>query len=139
MASGGSLLVTLNLIFRCKVVAHHGKDGLPSAIRSGDVILLMPEELDEKNLTPEEELKLQGKRVIELAGNCSRHAPKAILIVCVPPVSMTLPLVASVYRRTHWYNPGRLVGSVALAQVREGIVVNEVAFFFLTSDPSLDR
>lgn len=78
----------------------------------------MADEFDEKSVTPEEELKLQGNRVIELAEACSRHAPKSILVVCVPPISMTLPLVANVFRRTHWYHPGRLVGSVALAQVR---------------------
>lgn len=114
-------------VCRCKVVAHHGPDGLPSAARSGDIILIMAQDSDEKNLTPEEELKSQGERVISMAEACSRHAPKSTIIVCVPPVSMTLPLVASIFRRTHWYHPARLVGSVALAQASGAVAMNELS------------
>lgn len=83
-------------------------------------MLLMPEESRLKvDAPPENHLKEQGPRVIELAEACSRYAPKAIITVCVPPVSMTLPLVATIFRRTDWYHPSRLIGSVALAQVRK--------------------
>lgn len=78
----------------------------------------MPEDSE---LPPEAEaqdhLKEQGKRVVKLADACSKYAPKSILTVCVYPVSMMLPLAAYVFRRTHWYHPGRLIGSAALAQV----------------------
>lgn len=99
------------------MISHHGKTGLTNALRSTDLILLMGEQIDDTNITVEEELKLQGKRIIELAEACSRYAPKSMLVVCATPVSMTLPLVANIFRRTHWYHPGRLVGSVALPQV----------------------
>lgn len=62
-------------------------------------------------------MRTELEHVVDLAEACTRYAPKSIIAVCVSPVAATLPLVASIFRRTHWYHPGRLIGSTALCQV----------------------
>lgn len=59
----------------------------------------------------------EGKRVYNIAAQCTTYAPRAVLLVCVPPVSVTTPLVAEAFKKTNFYHPGRIIGSAALAQV----------------------
>lgn len=59
----------------------------------------------------------QGKRLYNIAVQCTVYAPRAILVVAVPPVSVTTPLVSEVFKKTNFYHPGRIVGSAAFAQV----------------------
>lgn len=70
-----------------------------------------------ENTTIPDRILAEGKRVYELANECVSFAPRSIIVVNVPPVSVTTPLVAAVYKETNWYHPGRIVGSAALAQV----------------------
>lgn len=52
------------------------------------------------------------------------YAPKSVLYICVEPVSMAVPVVAAIFKKTHWYHPGRIIGSVAFHQVRPNIQSN---------------
>lgn len=65
----------------------------------------------------EDKLFNEGRRIIESATVCSYFAPRAIIVVCVDPISVTLPLVKAVYKAGTWYHPGRIIGSIALSQV----------------------
>lgn len=75
----------------------------------------------------------EGVRVSKLAEACSRYAPKALILVAVDPISVTLPIVAEVYRQTDWYHPGRLLGSAALPQIK----ANALAGHYQTLDPQM--
>ncbi|KAF2881202.1 hypothetical protein ILUMI_24967 [Ignelater luminosus] len=108
---------------RCEVKAYHGKDGLPKALRRADIVLIIGKDKCPLNATAEVRLRTEIEHVVELAEACTRYAPKSIIAVCVSPIAATLPLVASIFRRTHWYHPGRLIGSTALCQVRANSLV----------------
>lgn len=91
--------------------------GLREAAFRSNVILLLAEEEEDEDMTPEQKLKLHGRRLIEVAEECARYAATATMVVCVPPVSMTYRIVEEIYKREHSYNPRRLLGSVATPQV----------------------
>lgn len=59
----------------------------------------------------------EGRRVYHFTEICTKYAPRAVLVVNVSPVSVTTPLAAGVFKKTHWYHPGRIIGSAALTQV----------------------
>lgn len=59
----------------------------------------------------------EGKRLCDITKECTNYAPRSIILVAVPPVSVTTVLVEEVFKQTHWYHPGRIVGSAAFAQV----------------------
>ena len=71
----------------------------------------------------DESIKLENKflcerdRLINLASTCTIFSPRAVTCVCAEPLSMTVPLVAEIFRRTDWYNPGRIVGPITFLQV----------------------
>lgn len=75
----------------------------------------------------------EGARVAKLAENCAKYAPKAVLVVAVPPVSVTLPLVGEVFKLTHWYHPARLMGASVLAQIK----ANSVTAQYESLDPQM--
>ncbi|KAJ8929990.1 hypothetical protein NQ314_017266 [Rhamnusium bicolor] len=60
----------------------------------------------------------EGKRVYDLAKECTIYAPRSIIIVSAPPVSVLTPLVEGVFKGTNWYHPGRIIGSAAIAQIK---------------------
>lgn len=74
-----------------------------------------------ENTSIADRILAEGKRVYDLANECINFAPRSIIVVNVPPVSVTTPIVAGAYQKTHWYHPGRIVGSAALAQVNSGL------------------
>lgn len=75
----------------------------------------------------------EGVRIAKLAEACAKYAPKAIVLVAVTPVSVTLPIVAEVYKQSDWYHPGRLLGSAAIAEVK----ANSIAGHYQTLDPQM--
>lgn len=62
-------------------------------------------------------MRREGELLIDRATVCSYFAPRSVLVVCVDPIAVTLPLVKAVYQAGKWYHPGKVVGSVALSQV----------------------
>lgn len=62
-------------------------------------------------------MRQEAGRVFELAVACTKYAPKSIIVVNAPPVSATTALVGLAFKETHWYHPGRIIGSASLHQV----------------------
>ncbi|CAH1972039.1 unnamed protein product [Acanthoscelides obtectus] len=103
---------------KCKVKTFEGNEGVPNSMKSADIVLI----LGAKNLNEDTSLAdrvlEEGKRVYDIAKECSKFSPRALIIVAVPPVSVFTPVVTEVFRQTDWYHPGRIVGSAALAQIK---------------------
>lgn len=87
--------------------------------QSADVVLMLTNKMLPEDTTLANRVLEEGKRVYDLANECVNFAPRSIIVVNVPPVSVTTPLVAGVFKDSHWYHPGRIVGSAAIAQASE--------------------
>lgn len=82
-----------------------------------DVVLMLGKQNLKEDTSIADRILEEGQRVYDLTNECVNYAPRSIIVVNVPPVSVTTPLVAGVFKCSHWYHPGRIVGSAALAQV----------------------
>ncbi|XP_023023288.1 malate dehydrogenase, mitochondrial [Leptinotarsa decemlineata] len=108
---------------KCTVQSFEGTSELPKAIRSADIVLLLGVGNVKEDTCLPDRVMAEGRRVYDLAKECSITAPRSIIVVAVPPVSVTTPLVASVFKKTHWYHPGRILGSAAIAQIKANTLV----------------
>nr|XP_022916280.1 malate dehydrogenase, mitochondrial-like [Onthophagus taurus] len=89
------------------------------AVKKSEIVILMGlEKQRDQEATPEAQFHREYERVIRLARICTMYASKSIIYVCVNPVSYMVPLVSAIYKKTHWYHPGRIIGSVAVHQVK---------------------
>ncbi|XP_048519677.1 malate dehydrogenase, mitochondrial isoform X2 [Dendroctonus ponderosae] len=105
---------------RCRVRTYCGlEQSVSKAVKSADIVVILPTEGSKPDTPLGERVMKEGKRVSNIAAQCTVYAPRAVLVVCVPPVSVTTPLVAEVFKKTNFYHPGRIVGSAALAQVTD--------------------
>lgn len=98
-------------------------------VQGSDVVLMLGNQNLKENTTIADRIIAEGKRVYELANECINFAPRSIIIVNVPPVSVTTPLVAGVYKESTWYHPGRIVGSAAIAQVGSYFITKAIVAF----------
>ncbi|KAJ8923449.1 hypothetical protein NQ315_002008 [Exocentrus adspersus] len=116
-----NLAVDLSYIdTKCKVQAFAGPslEIVSKSIRSSDIILLLGVENLKEDTTIAERVMREGKRVYEVAKQCISYSPRSIIVVAVPPVSVTTILVEQAFKQSHWYHPGRIVGSAAIAQAK---------------------
>ncbi|KAH1016445.1 malate dehydrogenase, mitochondrial isoform X1 [Dendroctonus ponderosae] len=118
---------------RCRVRTYCGlEQSVSKAVKSADIVVILPTEGSKPDTPLGERVMKEGKRVSNIAAQCTVYAPRAVLVVCVPPVSVTTPLVAEVFKKTNFYHPGRIVGSAALAQVKANTLLGR----FQGLDPS---
>lgn len=89
--------------------------------QGADVILMLGSKVLKENTPMVDRVVAEGKRIYDLTQECINYAPRSIIVVNVPPVSVTTPLVAAAFKETNWYHPGRIIGSAALAQVNKSI------------------
>ncbi|KAL3272415.1 hypothetical protein HHI36_013897 [Cryptolaemus montrouzieri] len=94
----------------CRVVAHSGIDNYRNAMKTANVIVLLGMGGFSSRTSIGDRVMAEGNRICKLAEKCTKYARKAIIVVCATPVSVMLPLVVDMFRRTHWYHPGRIVG-----------------------------
>lgn len=81
------------------------------------MILMLSNKKLKENMSIADRIIAEGKRIYDLANDCINYAPRAIIVVNVPPISVTTLIVAEVFKDTNWYHPARIIGSAALAQV----------------------
>ncbi|KAI4457191.1 malate and lactate dehydrogenase [Holotrichia oblita] len=117
---------------RTMVTGYYEND-TDKAVRRAEIIVILAESKHGDAVSPpEEKFRHEYERLIKLTRMCTMYAPKAVLYICVPPISMSVPLVSSIFRKTHWYHPGRIIGSVGFHQVR----LNSLVAFHNDLDPS---
>ncbi|XP_031353893.1 probable malate dehydrogenase, mitochondrial [Photinus pyralis] len=103
---------------RCEVFAHHGPVGISSTVRCADIVLLIGVDKVPIHATAEERLRSEMDRLVMYAKACTIFAPRSLIGVCVRPISCTFPIVSDIFRGTHWYHPGRIIGCASLMQTR---------------------
>lgn len=109
----------------------HWRKILTFVLQNADIIVMLGLETIKADSPFDQKLSTEGKRIVEYATAAALHAPKAIFVDCVVPVSITLPIISEVYRRNHWYHPGKIVGSVSQLQVNFAYPLISFMFIFL--------
>ncbi|XP_060522455.1 malate dehydrogenase, mitochondrial-like [Cylas formicarius] len=108
---------------KCAVHAHSGDHNVSKAIKSADIILFLPNEKPKEDVALGERVTSEGTRLYSYLKECTVYSPRAILVMCVPPVSITTPIATAVFKQSHFYHPGRIIGSTAFAQVKANTLV----------------
>ncbi|KAK4874158.1 hypothetical protein RN001_013518 [Aquatica leii] len=116
---------------RSRVKAYCGREGLSKSLRRADIVVLVGSDKCSTNADHETRLRSELDNVVMYADACTKYAPKSLIAVCVRPVSTTMPIVSDIFRNTHWYHPGRIIGSSALTQAR----INSYIGLFQDLDP----
>ncbi|KAF7273924.1 hypothetical protein GWI33_013385 [Rhynchophorus ferrugineus] len=116
----------------CMVQAYCGiESGIEKAIKCADVVVILPKEKLNTDTPIGERVMAEGHRLHSIAVKCTIFSPRAILVNCVPPVSVTTPLISEVFKKTNFYHPGRIIGSAAFAQTK----VNSLLARYQDLDP----
>ncbi|KAK5641786.1 hypothetical protein RI129_010333 [Pyrocoelia pectoralis] len=103
---------------RGEVAAFYGPNGVNKAIRCADIVLLIGKDKTPLNATAEDRLRNEMDNLVMYTKACTKYAPRSLIGVCVRPISCSLPIVSDIFRGTHWYHPGRIIGCATLMQVR---------------------
>ncbi|KAJ8959597.1 hypothetical protein NQ318_021782 [Aromia moschata] len=85
---------------------------------SADIVVILGTDDARDKGTMVDRIMCEGKRIHDITKVCTVSAPRSVILVCVKPVSFSTVLVEEVFKGTHWYHPGRIIGSSALAQVK---------------------
>ncbi|KAG7201601.1 hypothetical protein KM043_004342 [Ampulex compressa] len=67
---------------------------------------------------PVEQFKATSGYICEMAEETVRCAPDALIAVFARPVTTTLAAVSEIYKCAGWWDPDRLIGSIALESMR---------------------
>ncbi|KAL1494953.1 hypothetical protein ABEB36_010454 [Hypothenemus hampei] len=80
---------------KCQVETYFGSEEcISKAIKGADVILILPTEECNPATPLGERIMIQGKRLYNFAKQCTIYAPRALIVVNVPPISVSVPLVS---------------------------------------------
>ncbi|XP_018332493.1 malate dehydrogenase, mitochondrial-like [Agrilus planipennis] len=130
---------------KSKITASYTNEELPGIVRGADIIALMGMDTLSTQTHWLEIFYNEGRRLINLTEVIIKYNPKAIVLVCATPVSCTLPLVSSVFRRTPWYHPGKIIGSPMVPVTKANAVLGiyneldpEVIHTPVTGGPDMD-
>ncbi|XP_044253688.1 malate dehydrogenase, mitochondrial-like [Tribolium madens] len=118
---------------RCKVHSYYDMDSVSKSVKCADIVVMLGLNTSTSKMSIPKLVMAEGVRVAKLAETCAKYAPRAVILVAVTPISVTLPIVAEVYKQSDWYHPGRLLGSAALAEVK----ANAIAGHYQNLDPQM--
>ncbi|KAG5327148.1 MDHM protein, partial [Pseudoatta argentina] len=89
---------------------------IKQALREANIVALM----DETDVTAagntmvqDGQFKLTANYVRQMTDQIVRFCPDALVAVFVRPVTATLAMVSEIFRYSNWWNPDRIVGSIA--------------------------
>ncbi|CAH1116326.1 unnamed protein product [Phaedon cochleariae] len=108
---------------KCTVQPFEGNSEVSRAVRSADIILFLPNDKLREDTPLVDRVLTEGRRIYEFTKECTIHAPRSVIVVAISPVSVSTPLVAHAFKQSHWYHPGRIIGSAAIAQVKVNSLV----------------
>ncbi|XP_068617885.1 malate dehydrogenase-like [Battus philenor] len=106
---------------------------LERCLQNTDVVLMMDDACAADHF--EKRFNDQAPMVKRYADVIASECPKAFIVVCTTPVDCMVPLVAQTLKDLGWYNPRRLLGSLAVPEMR----ASSLAARALGLDPSYTK
>ncbi|XP_050677048.1 malate dehydrogenase, mitochondrial-like isoform X1 [Leptidea sinapis] len=99
---------------------------LERCLQNTDIVLMMETGSVDVTKTVAERFKCNAPVVKQYADVISRECPKAFLVICASPIDCMVPLVAETLKESGWYNPSRLLGSLAVQEMRASTLAAKV-------------
>ncbi|XP_057664994.1 malate dehydrogenase, mitochondrial-like isoform X2 [Diorhabda carinulata] len=104
-------------------------------MKGADIVLLLSNRVWPENTSLSTRILAESRRVYQLIYECTIQAPRAMIVVAVPPVSVFTPFAANLFKKSNFYHPSRIIGSAAMAQVK----INSLAGRYQDLDPYICR
>eukprot|EP00736_Rhodelphis_marinus_P008311 Rmarinus@m.22736 len=106
-------------------VSGYGKDDVGKALDGCDIVVIPAGVPRKPGMTRDDLFNTNASIVQTLAEACSKHCPKAKLLIISNPVNSTVPIVAETLKKAGTYDPRRLFGVTTLDVVRANCFVAE--------------
>ena len=119
--------VAADLSHICSPSKAHGyvPEEIGKALASCDLVLIPAGVPRKPGMTRDDLFNTNASIVKNLAGECAKHCPKAIIGVVSNPVNSTVPIAAEVLKKANVFDPRKLFGVTTLDIVRAKTFVAE--------------
>ncbi|KAJ8715177.1 hypothetical protein PYW08_005158 [Mythimna loreyi] len=91
---------------------------LERCLQNSDIVLMLESGYLNVDMPFEKRFEYQAPIVKCYADAIANECPKAFVIVCATPIDCMVPLIAETLKETGWYDPNRLLGSMAVPEMR---------------------
>ncbi|XP_053610560.1 malate dehydrogenase, mitochondrial-like isoform X1 [Plodia interpunctella] len=91
---------------------------LERCLQNTDIVLMLESGYVNVDMPPERRFNYQAPIVKRYATAIAHECPRAFIIVCATPIECMVPLVAETLKETNWYDPRKLMGSLAVPEMR---------------------
>ncbi|XP_075980168.1 malate dehydrogenase, mitochondrial-like [Anticarsia gemmatalis] len=91
---------------------------LERCLQNSDIVLMLESAFVHSDMPYDKRFYNQAPIVKCYADAISTECPKAFVIVGATPIDCMVPLVAQTLKETGWYNPCKLLGSLAVPEMR---------------------
>ncbi|CAH0400969.1 unnamed protein product [Chilo suppressalis] len=91
---------------------------LERCLQNSDIVLMLESGYISVDMPTEKRFCYQAPIVKKYTDAIAAECPKAFLIVCATPIDCMVPLVAETLKETGWYDPRKVLGSLAVPEMR---------------------
>ncbi|XP_034834901.1 malate dehydrogenase, mitochondrial-like [Maniola hyperantus] len=91
---------------------------LERCLQNSDIVLLLESGNVSMDMPIVDRFNFQAPTVKAYADAIAKECPNAFIIVCTTPIECMVPLIAETLKETGWYNPRKLLGSLAVPEMR---------------------
>ncbi|XP_004931719.1 malate dehydrogenase, mitochondrial isoform X1 [Bombyx mori] len=91
---------------------------LERCLQNTDIVLMLESSYPNLDLSFEKRFNCQAPIVKNYADAIANECPKAFIIVCTTPIDCMVPLIAETLKETGWYDPRKVLGSLAVPEMR---------------------
>ncbi|XP_064073612.1 malate dehydrogenase, mitochondrial-like isoform X1 [Vanessa tameamea] len=91
---------------------------LERCLQNSNIVLMLDSACVSTHMPLEKRFECQAPAVKQYADIIAKECPNAFIIVCTSPIDCMVPLIAETLKETGWYNPRKLLGSLAVPEMR---------------------
>ncbi|XP_063626101.1 malate dehydrogenase, mitochondrial-like isoform X2 [Cydia splendana] len=109
----------LHINTNCRIEAFSCQNyELERCLQYSDIVLMLDSAYVTRNMPIEDRFAAQAPLVKCYTDAIATECPKAFIIVATTPIECMVPIVAETLRSTGWYDPARVLGSLAVPEMR---------------------
>lgn len=110
---------------KANVTGYDKPNQLQECLKNCNVVVIPAGVPRKPGMTRDDLFNTNASIVRDLADNCARICPKAMICIIANPVNSTVPITAEVFKKNSVYDPSRIFGVTTLDVVRANTFVAE--------------
>ncbi|KAI5638433.1 lactate/malate dehydrogenase, NAD binding domain-containing protein [Phthorimaea operculella] len=91
---------------------------LEMCLQNTDIVLMLESGYANAAMPFDKRFECQAPMVKMYADAIAHECPKAVVLVCTSPIDCMVPLVAETMKETGWYDKRKIIGSLAVQEMR---------------------